>query len=145
MCAGTWDSVLRRVLAVGRLAVAGCGGEPAPDGYERWAASGATFVYPEDWEEKEQPSVLIMDDEGQSLDAFMAETLTTMPVEVTPSIGPRERIEVPGAEEAIRREVTIGEGVMTVVFASRDAESHLALAVVESRHADAILDSFALD
>src|SRR5688572_10247158 len=78
------------VLAV--LALAGCGGDPAPAGYERWSGGGATFVYPEGWEEEDVPTefksagikfvagsasarVLVVEDTGQDLFAFMSETL----------------------------------------------------------------------
>jgi hypothetical protein len=45
-----------RWIAVGLVAIAGCGGEPAPAGYERWSGDGATFVYPEEWEEQDVPT-----------------------------------------------------------------------------------------
>ncbi len=64
---------------------------------------------------------------------------------------PRERIEVPGAEGAFRREATAGDTVLTFVFASHDARNHVALVVASTRSAtgeldeDAILESLALE
>ena len=95
-----------RWIVFGLPAVAGCGGEPAPAGYERWSGS--------------PPSSRRALDRG-------------------------ERIDVPGATEAMRREVTFEEGAITIVFASHEAESHVALAVAGGRDGRPILESFALD
>ena len=155
---------VHRCVVAGLVFLGGCGGEPAPDGYERWSGSGATFVYPEDWEEEDRPvefkeaglkfvagsdtaRVLVIADKGRSLDAFMAEALGTAWFDYDLSLGPRERIEVPGAETAVRREAKLGEGggAMNWVFASRKAESHVALAVAGEVDEEPILESFALD
>jgi len=155
------------VLAV--LALAGCGGDPAPAGYERWSGGGATFVYPEGWEEEDVPTefksagikfvagsesarVLVVEDTGQDLFAFMSETLGSPEwLDYDLRLRRRERIDVPGAEGAFRREATARDAALTFVFASHDSRNHMALVVVSTRNAaenvdeDAIFRSFALD
>lgn len=158
-----------RWMAVGLVAVVGCGGDPAPAGYERWSGGGATFTYPEDWQEEDRPAefkaaglkfvagsesarVMVLEDTGRDLYAFMADALGSGWLEqnVRLRLRPRERIEVPGAEAAFRREATAGDAVMTFVFASHDARNHMALVVATTRAADdvdeeAIVRSFALE
>jgi hypothetical protein len=152
-----------RWVLVGLIALAGCGGEPAPAGYERWSGGGATFVYPEGWEEQDQPGtsfmagsdsarVIVIEDTGQDIYAFMSEILGDPEwLNYDLRLRRRERIDVPGAEEAFRREATARDGVLTFVFASHNPRSHMALAVVSTRGAaedvdeDAIFRSFALE
>jgi hypothetical protein len=148
-----------RWLLAGLIALAGCGGgEPAPAGYERFSRDGITFVYPEGWEEQDQPGVkfvagsgsarvIVIDDTGQDTYAFQSEILGDPEwLNYDLRLGRRERIDVPGAEEAFRREATARDLAMTVVFASHNPRSHVALAVVSTNEIDqAILDSFALE
>jgi hypothetical protein len=152
---------VRAVVAMGLIAVAGCGGgEPAPDGYERWSGGGATFVYPEAWEEQDRPAgvkfvagsesarVIVLEETGQDIYAFMSDALGDPEwLNHRLRLGPRERIDVPGAERAYRREATAGGAFWTFVFASRTPRNHFALAVATTRDLDeeAIVDSFALD
>jgi hypothetical protein len=153
---------MRRLL-VGLIALVGCGGEPAPEGYERWSGGGATFVYPEGWEEQDEPGitfvagaesarVIVIEDTGQDIYAFMSEVLGD-PVWLNYDLRlrRRERVDVPGAEEAFRREATARDLDMTFVFASHNPRSHVVLAVATSEDAAgdvdeaAIVDSFALE
>jgi hypothetical protein len=155
---------------IGLVALVGCGGgDPAPEGYERWTGAGATFVYPEGWEEEDRPDefkaagvkfvagsesarVLVLEDTGQDIFAFMSDTLGSPEwLNYDLRLRRRERIDVPGAEGAFRREATARDTDLTFVFASHNPRSHVALAVATAKgaaadvDADAILRSLALD
>ena len=155
-----------RWIVVGLVAVAGCGGEgePAPAGYERWSGSGATFVYPDTWEEQDHPAgiefmagtesanVIVIEETGQDIYAFMSDALGSPEwLDYRLRLRRRERNDVPGAERAYRREATAGGLVWTFVFASRKPRSHVAIAVATTPDAaadldeEAIVESFALD